>query len=67
MWRYELSKDSSDSSLVPGSQDIHFVFSDPDSASGWNMLIFFLAPIHLLEREVAHHWAVPAGKHHPLF
>ena len=48
-----------------GSQEILFVSPDPDSASDCDMLIFFLDFIHLLERQMAHRWAVTAGKHHP--
>ena len=48
-----------------GSQEILFVSPDPDSASGGDVLVFFLDSVHLLERQVAHRRVVIAGKHHP--
>ena len=60
-------KNGSHPRLVLRSQEILFLSPDPDSASASDMLVFFLDFIHLLERQVAHCWAVPAGKHHPLF
>ena len=58
-------KDSSDPSLVLRSQDILFISPDPDSDNNSVLLIFVMDFINLLERQVAHHWAVIAGKHHP--
>ena len=58
-------KDSSDPSLVLRSQDILFISPDPDSDNNSVLLIFVTDFINLLERQVAHHWAVIAGKHHP--
>ena len=58
-------KDSTDPSLVLRSQDILFISPDPDSDNNSVLLIFVMDFINLLERHVAHHWAVIAGKHHP--
>lgn len=61
-------KDSFNSSLVPGSQEIFFfsVLSDPDSASDSDMHVFSVDFMHLLERKVADSWALTEGKHHPV-
>ena len=59
------TKDSSYPSLVLRSQDILFFPPDPDSDSDSVLLIFSLDFINLLERQVVHHRAVTAGKHHP--
>ena len=58
-------KDSSDPSLVLRSQDILFISPDPDSDNNSVLLTVVMDFINLLERQVAHHWAVIAGKHHP--
>ncbi|KAB1271776.1 Glycerophosphodiester phosphodiesterase domain-containing protein 4, partial [Camelus dromedarius] len=40
---------------------ILFLSPDSDSASDSDMLVFFLAFMHLLERQMAHHWALTKG------
>ena len=46
-----------------GSQEILFVSPDPDSDNNSVLLTFVMDFINLLERQVAHHWAVTSGKH----
>ena len=58
-------KDSSDPSLVLRSQGILFISLDHGSDSDSALLIFDVDFINFLEREMAHRWAVTAGKHHP--
>ena len=47
------------------SQDILFISLDHGSDSDSVLLVFDVDFINFLEREMAHHWAVTAGKHHP--
>lgn len=47
-----------------GSQDILFVSPEPDFDNDSVFLTFVMDFINLLERKVAHHRAVTAGKHH---
>ena len=65
LWVHMFPKDSSDPSLVLRSQGILFISPDPDSDNNSVFLTFVMDFINLLERQVAHHWAVTAGKHHP--
>lgn len=59
-------KDSSDPSLVPGSKGILSVSLDPDSASDFAILVFYVDFKRLLERQVVDSWAFTEGKRHPV-